>query len=150
MHTFKLLGQPYLCFLRLEENLFSFSRVFYGKMFESSINSKNFFIKSMRRKTLLLLAVIGALVGLCCLALAGVWLESHPDQTSLLTLTGKVTSVSAKGKTTFIKLIPGELQVVSFNELDIREGANVTLVGRLHEYKGRVEFVAERVQNVKD
>ena len=101
----------------------------------------------MNRKGLLLLAIICAILGLGGLFLASVWLEDHPEETALLTLTGEIRGVNSKGKTTFIKIIPSsELLVVSFKQLDVQKEETVTLAGRLQEYQGRVEFVVEKVQ----
>jgi len=101
----------------------------------------------MNRKGLLLLALVSAVLGLGGLFLASIWLDGHPEETALLTLTGEVKGINSKGKTTFIKIIPSsELLVVSFKNLDVQKGEIVTLAGRLQEYQGRVEFVAEKVK----
>jgi len=56
-----------------------------------------------------------------------------------LVIEGEIVSVSQKGGVAFITFVPTDFLVVSFEKVP-PEG-NVSLVGRLQEYKGRVEFV---------
>lgn len=58
---------------------------------------------------------------------------------SELVITGEVISVAQKGNVAFIAFAPKDFTVVSFDK--IPPVGNVSLVGRLQEYKGRVEFV---------
>lgn len=67
-------------------------------------------------------------------------LFTHPQVSpSELVITGEVVSVSQKDNVAFITFKPGDFLVVSFDEIP-PEGT-ISLVGRLQEYKGRVEFV---------
>lgn len=58
---------------------------------------------------------------------------------SELVMEGKVISVAQKDNVAFITFVPNDFPVVSFEKVP-PEGS-VSLVGRLQEYKGRVEFV---------
>lgn len=56
-----------------------------------------------------------------------------------LVIEGEILKVSQKGDVAFITFVPNDFLVVSFDE--VPAGGNFSLVGRLQEYKGRVEFV---------
>lgn len=58
---------------------------------------------------------------------------------SELVITGEVISVVQKDNVAFVTFLPKDFLVVSFEKVP-SEG-NISLVGRLQEYKGRVEFV---------
>ena len=91
---------------------------------------------SMRRNKLLVFSIVFALIGLVVLFFL------KPDVSpQYLELSGEVSQISQDGAVSFIDFIPKDFLVVSFNEAEL-EG-NVTLVGRLQEYKGRVEFVVD-------
>jgi hypothetical protein len=58
---------------------------------------------------------------------------------SELVISGEVVSVNQKENVAFITFVPNDFLVVSFEKVP-PEG-DVSLVGRLQEYKGKVEFV---------
>jgi hypothetical protein len=58
---------------------------------------------------------------------------------SELVIEGKVISVAQKDNVAFITFVPSDFLVVSFE--NVPPEGNISLVGRLQEYKGRVEFV---------
>ncbi len=58
---------------------------------------------------------------------------------SELVITGEVVSVTQKDNVAFIAFVPNDFLVVSFE--NVPPEGNVSLVGRLQEYSGRVEFV---------
>lgn len=58
---------------------------------------------------------------------------------SELVIAGEVISISQKDNVAFITFAPNDFTVVSFDKIPPEGG--VSLVGRLQEYKGRVEFV---------
>ena len=65
--------------------------------------------------------------------------EVSPQQ---LQIEGVVKNVWQKDNVAFIRFVPDNLTVVSFDQLDIEPGDHV-LNGRLQQYNGRVEFVVE-------
>jgi len=94
----------------------------------------------MKEKIVLIIALGLSLVGIVCLF----FLQPGVSPAELK-LTGEITKISDKGSIQFIEFAPDDLLTVSFKGLDLEKG-NVTLVGRLQEYKGRVEFVVMRVE----
>jgi len=58
---------------------------------------------------------------------------------SELIISGEVLSVNQKENVAFINFVPDDFLVVSFEKVPTK--GNFSLVGRLEEYKGRVEFV---------
>lgn len=94
----------------------------------------------MRRNTLLVVSVIFSVIGLIVLFFL------KPDVSpQFLELSGEVLKVSNKNAVTFIEFVPADFLVVSFKDLNLGSG-NVTLVGRLQEYNGRVEFVVDSLR----
>jgi len=91
----------------------------------------------MRERTLLILSLAIAIIGI--LALFFLKPSVSPQY---IQMTGRVNSINAKEKITFINFIPDEFLVVSFDEVNLQPGKH-TLTGRLQQYKGRVEFIVE-------
>jgi hypothetical protein len=91
----------------------------------------------MKRKTLLVLSLFLSLVGITALFLLKP--EVSPQS---LQLSGNVKYVSQKEKVAFISFVPDNLTVVYFGKAELQPGEHV-LVGRLQQYKGRVEFVVD-------
>ncbi len=91
----------------------------------------------MKRKTILLTSLFLSVVGI--VALFFLKPEVSPQQ---LQLEGVVKNVWQKENAAFIRFVPDNMTVVSFNQIDLEPGHHV-LTGRLQQYKGRVEFVVE-------
>ncbi len=91
----------------------------------------------MKRKTLLLMSVALSLLGI-----AGLFFLKPDVSPQSLQLTGRVVRVTNNERISFLQFVPDDFMVVSFSQLDISPG-NYTLVGRLQQYRGRVEFVVE-------
>ena len=102
--------------------------------------TKQYLVQEMKEKIVLIIALGLSLVGIVCLF----FLQPGVSPAELK-LTGEITKISDKGSIQFIEFAPDDLLTVSFKGLDLEKG-NVTLVGRLQEYKGRVEFVVMRVE----
>jgi|GEM_PF-1724722 len=67
-------------------------------------------------------------------------LVTHPKVSPQeLVIDGEVIKVSQKGGVAFVTFVPNDFLVVSFDKVPPKE--NVSLVGRLQEYDGRVEFI---------
>jgi hypothetical protein len=54
-------------------------------------------------------------------------------------ISGEVIAVNQKENVAFINFVPNDFLVVSFEKIPPK--GNVSLVGRIQDYKGRVEFV---------
>ncbi|RLE45481.1 hypothetical protein DRJ22_04290 [Candidatus Woesearchaeota archaeon] len=59
-------------------------------------------------------------------------------------VSGMVKKIDNRGKVSFITFVPDDFVVVSFDRLNLSEG-RYSFVGRLQSYKGKVEFVVEKV-----
>lgn len=65
---------------------------------------------------------------------------------SRITITGKVTQVIDRGKVSFLKLSPASrYQLVSFDKLDIEEGSEVKISGKVQTYKGKREVIINKI-----
>ena len=93
----------------------------------------------MKQNTLLIISLALSIAGIVALLLI------TPDVSpQSLKLTGVVKKVSQSGGVSFIRFVPNDLEVVSFDGQDIGQGKAV-FAGHLQEYKGKVEFVVDRV-----
>jgi len=91
----------------------------------------------MKQKVLLIISISISVVGI--IALFFLKPEVSPQY---LQMTGTVKNVYQKEKVAFIKFVPDNMTVVSFEKLDMEKGEH-TLTGRLQQYKGRVEFIVD-------
>lgn len=97
-------------------------------------------ILKMKRKTLLAISLAISIIGLIAL------LFLKPDiSPQSLQLSGTVKHVFQKEKVAFISFVPDNMTVVSFDDSKIEPGKQI-LIGRLQQYKGRVEFVVDKVK----
>jgi len=107
--------------------------------------------------------VVAALLGLAALFL---WLKHNEQDTAKITelkqgqvesITGMVNSVYVtKAGHTFLKVADtsGEVSVVAFNNSnidgvqDIEIGDQVSVIGRVEQYKGKLEIIAKEIKKV--
>ena len=93
----------------------------------------------MKRNSLLMISIALSIVGIVALFLI------TPDVSPRsLKVSGVVKKVSQRGSVSFIRFVPSDLEVISFDGQGIGEGKAV-FAGHLQEYKGRVEFVVDQV-----
>jgi len=109
-----------------------------GFSFERHLKSKEC-VMFMKQNTLLIVSIALTIAGIIFLFLIEPDVPPHS-----LKLSGVVKGVSGSGKVSFIRFVPDDFQVVSFDEEDITPGHHV-LAGHLQEYQGKVEFVVDRV-----
>jgi len=104
----------------------------------------------MEEKTLLMLSVVFAMVGLS--VLYGVFVNSEPLQATFISkhvdetvsVSGRVVSVQAfDGRTEFTLLREDYVSITFFDTVNVYEGAEVTVVGEVGEYEGRVSIVGQ-------
>ncbi len=94
----------------------------------------------MNRKTLLIISLVISVIGIIALFFL------KPDVSpQYLQLTGYVKHVYQKENVAFISFVPDNLTVVSFDKVNLEPGEH-TLIGRLQQYEGRVEFIVEEIR----
>jgi len=91
----------------------------------------------MQRTTLIIVSLFLTIIGIISLFFL------RPDiSPQYLQLSGEITSINAKEKVTYITFIPDDFLVVSFEDVNLEPGKH-KLIGRLQQYKGRIEFIVE-------
>lgn len=115
----------------------------------------------MKETTLLKIALICSLVGLVALYFISTKIEIKDYKPSKLSgnvgddvkLNGRITKINDRGNVVFIELneeIP--VSVVIFtenNNLDFKNGDNVEVIGKVQNYNGKNEIIAQRVRIIK-
>ncbi len=100
----------------------------------------------MQEKTLIIIAIVCILIGLPCLYFASKFVTVE-DPRILSSLTGKVISINEKEKITIINVkTDSSIPVVSFDKIKIRKGDRINVKGELETYKGKLEFVADKIE----
>ena len=117
----------------------------------------------MKEKTLLKVALICSLLGLLILYLISSNIEIKEKNIEKITignkdefvkLNGIVNNVVDTEKVTIIKILqPQEITVVLFkNEnktMPIQQGNEVEVIGKVDEYEGKMEIIADRLRVVR-
>ncbi len=117
----------------------------------------------MKEKTLLKIALICSLLGLLILYLISNNIEIKEKNIEKITIDNKDEFVKLNGivnnvidteKVTLIKILqPQEITVVLFkNEnktMPIQQGNEVEIIGKVDEYEGKMEIIADRVRVVR-
>ena len=117
----------------------------------------------MQEKTLLKIALICSLLGLLILYLISNDIEIKEKNIEKITIDNKDEFVKLNGivnnvidteKVTLIKILqPQEITVVLFkNEnktMPIQQGNEVEVIGKVDEYKGKMEIIADRLRVVR-
>ncbi len=100
----------------------------------------------MKEKTLILIAIICIVVGLPGLYFASQFVKID-DPRILSSIAGKVVGINEKEKITIINVkMDSSIPVVSFDNIRIQKGDRVNIKGSLEVYKGKLEFVADRIE----
>lgn len=98
----------------------------------------------MNRDVLVVVSLVLAGCGMCALFFL------KPDVSpQYMKLSGTIMEVDERERVTFVTFVPDDFLVVSFSDAPLREGS-AELVGRLQQYKGRVEFVVESAELVDE
>ena len=115
----------------------------------------------MKETTLLKTALICSLAGLVILYFISTKIEIKDYSPSKLNknigddvkLKGTVTKITDKGNVVFIEVNQqSQINVVLFtaeNNLKLKEGDNVEVIGKVQEYNGKNEIIAENVRFMK-
>ena len=92
----------------------------------------------MEERTLLIIAVITIIIGLPLLFFAA----NTELQEKKASITGKVSKVIHKEKLT-IAHITTDVPVVYFDNVNVKQGEEIIVEGKLQEYKGKIEFIVD-------
>lgn len=115
----------------------------------------------MKETTLLKIALICALVGLALLYFISIKIEVKDYKPNLLNknigddvkLKGTVAKITDKGNVVFVEVNQqNPISVVIFtgdNDLKLKNGDNVEVIGKVQEYNGKPEIVADKVRVVR-
>ncbi len=115
----------------------------------------------MKETTLLKIALICSLVGLLVLYFISTKIEIKDYKPNILNknvgedvkLNGIVTKISDKGNVIFIEVNQqNPISIVVFgndNNLNLKNGDNVEVIGKVQEYNGKNEIIAQKIRLVK-
>ncbi|MBI2558154.1 hypothetical protein HYW20_02420 [Candidatus Woesearchaeota archaeon] len=115
----------------------------------------------MKETTLLKIALICSLVGLVLLYFISTKIEVKDYKPNILNknvgddvkLTGKVSKITDRGDVVFIEVDQqSPINVVLFTDNDnlkLSNGDNVEVIGKVQEYNGKNEIIAEKIRLVK-
>ncbi|MBN1645086.1 hypothetical protein JW851_03540 [Candidatus Woesearchaeota archaeon] len=100
----------------------------------------------MKEKTLIITAIICIIIGLPSLFFASQFVKAD-DPRILSSLSGKVVKIAEKDKITIIDVeMDNAMPIVSFDKIKIKKGDRVEIKGEIATYKGKLEFVADKVE----
>ncbi len=94
----------------------------------------------MDEKLLLKICLISAII---MLPITSLFLSLSSKEVHYMTLKGEVQSVKQEGEVTFVKF-KTVLPVVFFDRIEINSSKAI-ISGKLTEYKGKMEFVGEKI-----
>ena len=125
-----------------------------------SLRLPEFHKQKMKETTLLKIALICALIGLVALYFISEKIEIaeyKPMQLnkgigSDVVLKGSIAKITQKGKAVFIDVDEHDsVQVVFFTDsnVSLSKGNNVEIIGKIQEYNGKNEIVAQKIRVVR-
>ena len=115
----------------------------------------------MKETTLLKIALICSLVGLIALYFISTKIEIKDYKPNKLSenagddvkLSGIITKINDKGNVVFIELNQkAPISVVLFtenNNLELQNGDNVEVIGKVQDYNGKNEIIAQKIRLIK-
>ena len=115
----------------------------------------------MKETTLLKIALICSLVGLIVLYFISAKIEIRDYKPNILNgnigddvkLTGAIAKISDKGDVAFVEIVQKvPVSVVIFkdkNNLKLKSNDSIELYGKIQEYNGKNEIIAQRIRIVK-
>ena len=115
----------------------------------------------MKETTLLKIALICSLVGLFVLYFISTKIEVKDYKTNILNknigedvkLKGIVTKINDKGNVIFIEVNQqNPISIVVFGNdgnINLKNGDNVEVIGKVQEYNGKNEIIAQKIRLVK-
>ena len=115
----------------------------------------------MKETTLLKIALICSLVGLIALYFISAKIEIKDYKPNILnrnvgddvSLKGTITKINDKGNVVFVDISQqNSVPVVLFtdsNNLNLKNGDNVEVIGKVQEYNGKNEIIAQKIRVIK-
>ena len=115
----------------------------------------------MKETTLLKIALICSLAGLITLYFISTKIEIKDYKPNILnrnvgddvSLKGTVTKINDKGNVVFVDVSQqNSVSVVLFtdnNNLNLKNGDNVEVIGKVQEYNGKNEVIAQKIRVIK-
>ena len=115
----------------------------------------------MKETTLLKIALICSLIGLFALYVISTKIETkkyNPNQLNKnigedAMVTGRITKITDKGSVVFIEIYQqSPVNIVLFtdqNNLKLNAGDNIEVIGKIQEYNGKDEIVAQKIRVIK-
>ena len=115
----------------------------------------------MKETTLLKIALICSLVGLIVLYFISAKIEIKDYKPNILnrnvgddvSLKGTITKINDKGNVVFVDVSQqNSVPVVLFtdsNNLNLKNGDNVEVIGKVQEYNGKNEIIAQKIRVIK-
>lgn len=100
----------------------------------------------MNEKMLLIIAMICILTGLPLLFISSLYINSKEDPRILSKVSGEIAKVTDNENIMIIDVkIKGTIPVVFFDKVELKKGDMITVEGNLKNYKGKLEFVGEKI-----
>ena len=114
----------------------------------------------MRENTLLKIALICSLLGLSALYFISAKIEINDYKPSVLSknvgddvkLEGQVMKITDNGDVIFVELSqqnPVTIVMFTNNNVQLRKGDDIEVIGKVQEYKGKSEIIAQKIRVVK-
>ena len=98
----------------------------------------------MTEKQLTILAIIITITGLLMLYYT---LPQQKDEQTI-TITGRIISIEQKEKMSILKVdLKTPLKVISFKKTNSQKNSTAKITGKLKEYRGKIELIADSIQN---
>ena len=114
----------------------------------------------MKENTLLKIALICSLAGLLALYFISQKIELKEYKPNALnknigdyvSLKGTVAKITEKGNVVFIEIeqqIPVTIVLFTDNSIDLKDGETIEVIGKVQEYNGKNEIIADKVRVIK-
>ena len=122
---------------------------------------QKYLTKTMKETTLLKIALICSLAGLVILYFISTKIEIKDYKPNILNrnvgddvnLKGIITKINDKGNVVFVDVSQqNSVPVVLFtdsNNLNLKNGDNVEVIGKVQEYNGKNEIIAQKIRVIK-
>jgi len=116
------------------------------------------FLYIVKEKTLLRIALIASIIGVCVLFFVSDNIEISEktidnldtiDMGEIVKVKGIVTKVRGTNETTFLELTqPESVKLIVFDNITILEGDFVEIIGKIDEYEGEKEIIVDRIRKI--
>lgn len=100
----------------------------------------------MNETQITIISIITIIVGIVILNF------TLPDKTenSNVKITGKIISIDEQEKITIIRVATkNPLKIVAFEKIKLQQNDNVEITGKVQQYRGKIEIVADEIKKTK-